>query len=464
MSNLLVISPDTQLYEAIRGAGEGIGGCECRWLARSVPEFEEIADADPSVIVAQLGDSAPSGLFIPQLVEVCAEKSPPIPTIIVADQYQGPVFRDLLKLGARECLTRPLDVRRLRFLIESLSLSARVRPVERVFRTPLEQAKAYSSPAFGIVCEQAERVAGKNTPLLLTGETGVGKTHLARLIHSSSPRVTEPFVSVNCGAIPENLAESELFGHKRGAFTGATDNYEGRFAAAGNGTLLLDEVDSLSPLLQIKLLRVLDERVYEPVGSTQSQKIKARLIAATNCPLEKAVADGTFRQDLFHRLSVIQLQIPPLRERKQEIRMLVVEWIKQHNTGKGKASIDVAEEIWPVLEEYAWPGNIRELGNALEYATTFMQGGTLRPTDLPHFLQNGLPHAPLLFARAENTGIALGNRTFQSEDGLLNARRRGEREELMEVFQNCGFNKTIAARMLGISRAALYKRLQVLGM
>jgi transcriptional regulator with PAS, ATPase and Fis domain len=307
------------------------------------------------------------------------------------------------------------------------------------------------------------QVAAKSGPVLLTGETGVGKTFMARQIHESSLRAKRPFVALNCGAISENLAESELFGHRKGAFTGAAEDYEGHIAAASDGTLLLDEIDLLTPAVQAKLLRVLDDRTYEPVGSVLERRFESRLIAATNRPLEQAVAEGTFRKDLLYRIRVVELKIPPLRERQKELRQLTMRFVQQLCERDQTAVPDLPEGTWNRLQQHDWPGNLRELRNALEHAMMFMRDGVLRPVDLP----------PLETPETSRSGSAVVVRSrarvdkrIASEGGspLRDVRKQGERRLLLETLDRCNFNKAHAARELGISRNGLYKRLRVLGL
>ena len=232
------------------------------------------------------------------------------------------------------------------------------------------------------IMEQVKRIAPRETTILLTGETGTGKTQLARLIHQLSGRRAEPFLVVDCGALSATLIESEMFGHQKGAFTGASCNRAGKFAAVGRGTLFLDEVNSLSPQLQGKLLRALDERVFEPLGSNKTRAVKARIIAAANVPLEQAVQEGEFRQDLYYRLNVVSFNLAPLRERPGLIQLLANQMLVEFAARSHRIIRGITTEAMQVLLEYPWPGNIRELRNIMERAVLFATGPYIQKCDV----------------------------------------------------------------------------------
>jgi transcriptional regulator with PAS, ATPase and Fis domain len=278
----------------------------------------------------------------------------------------------------------------------------------------------------------------------LAGETGTGKTRLARSIHELSPRRADPFVVVNCGALAANLIESEMFGHVKGAFTGADRDRIGKFTDARDGTLVLDEIDSLPLSSQAKLLRAVEERVFEPVGSNKSQPMRARLIAASNRQLDKEVEAGRFRSDLYYRLNVVQFYLPPLRERRSEISNLIAGFITEFTARNGRPAQGFAEEALHAIEAYDWPGNIRELRNVIERAVALCPGGEIRLRDLPEAIGRAA-------ARSTSTCSAA------VKDPASAAR-------IVEALEKHGNNRLRAAVELGISRMTLYKKLHAFGL
>ena len=306
------------------------------------------------------------------------------------------------------------------------------------------------SPAMERVFRLVENLEQSEATVLLTGESGTGKEVLSRAIHSHSPRRGGPFVAVNCGALPGELLESELFGHVRGAFTGAVRERAGRFEVAAGGTLFLDEVADLPLHLQVKLLRVLQERTFERVGESQSRRTDARIVAATNVDLRRAVQEGRFREDLFYRLRVVPIEIPPMRDRREDIEPLATYLLARVAARQGRA-LRFSPDALRALLDYAWPGNVRELENALEYAVAVCKGQTILPEDLPMELQQpGLgvvvpPAAPPPSASA-GSGPRLGQETLAR---ALEAHR---------------WRRVETAQALGISRATLWRRMREAGL
>jgi DNA-binding NtrC family response regulator len=291
-----------------------------------------------------------------------------------------------------------------------------------------------------------DKVAETDSTILIFGESGTGKELVAREIHVKSCRAEGPFVSINCGALPETLLESELFGHVRGSFTGAVRDKEGLFAVAKGGTFFLDEVGETSPTIQVKLLRVLQEREIIPVGGTKPVKVDVRLIAATNADLERDVETGKFRPDLFYRLNVIPIHMPPLRERKDDIALLVEHFLKIYCEGASRPIKTVSPEAFDVLMKYDWPGNVRELENAVERAVILQEGRVITPEDLPEKLRSKT------YGRSESV-VSVTNLTL---DQL-------EKEYLLKVLEGTGWHKKRAASILGINASTLYRKLQRYG-
>jgi two-component system response regulator HydG len=291
-----------------------------------------------------------------------------------------------------------------------------------------------------------DKVAETDSTILISGESGTGKELIAREIHLKSGRADGPFVSINCGALPETLLESELFGHVRGSFTGAVRDKDGLFAVAKSGTFFLDEVGETSPTIQVKLLRVLQEREIIPVGGVKSIKVDVRLIAATNADLEKDVETGKFRADLFYRLNVIPLRVPPLRERKDDIPLLVEHFLKAHSETSGKPMKTISAEAFDVLMRYSWPGNVRELENAIERAVILQEGRVIMLEDLPEKPRS----------RGGDRSESVVSVTNLTLDQL-------EKEYLLKVLQETGWHKKRAASILGINASTLYRKLQRYG-
>jgi transcriptional regulator with PAS, ATPase and Fis domain len=293
------------------------------------------------------------------------------------------------------------------------------------------------SPLMLAVFRDASLVAPSDSRILITGESGVGKEVVADVIHGWSPRANGPIVKVNCAAIPENLLESELFGHEKGSFTGAVNQRIGRFEEAGKGTLLLDEIAELSPGLQAKLLRVTQDGVFQRVGSNANRTTQVRLLAATNRNLEKEVESGRFREDLFYRLNVMEIYVPALRERPEDILPMASQFMAEFSDRRARFSPAVAG----CLEKYKWPGNVRELRNAMERAAMLCHGEMIMPEHLPARIRQSEPET----AAPPST----------SDSRLENV----ERHAILQALRECHFNRTETARALGISRRALLYKL-----
>lgn len=319
------------------------------------------------------------------------------------------------------------------------------------FNNTLSDPLVGNSARMRIVRALIARLANSNSTVLITGESGTGKELAARAIHELSPRQNGCFVPVNCGAIPEELLESELFGHVRGAFTGAVNARQGRFQFAHSGTLFLDEIAEMSAKLQVKLLRVLQERQFEPVGSDTTVQVDVRVVAATNRDLRVAVRERKFREDLFYRLNVLPLELPPLREREGDIALLIGHFLSLHARRRGKAAVQVDSEAMAIMERYSWPGNVREVENLVERLVVLTENGTVRPSDLPDYvIHNARPHHQTsVQVSLPSEGVDLDSVLERIENGFI--------QQALERSQG---NKTLAAELLNLNRTTFIERLR----
>ena len=358
---------------------------------------------------------------------------------------------EAMKAGASDYVLKPFSLSEMRMVIrKELDVHA-LREENRSLREALGKRYAHPnvvarSTKMQEVLAIVERVAPTNSTVLLGGESGVGKDLVARAIHEKSRRASGPFIKINSSAIPENLLESELFGYERGAFTGATASKPGKFELADKGTLFLDEIGDVPPAIQVKLLRVLQEREFERLGGTRTVKVDVRLIAATNRDLREALEQGTFREDLYYRLNVVPIDIAPLRQRKEDIPDLVNLFISRFAGDSGKPVKSIAPEAMQILVNYHWPGNVRELQNIIERACALAKGPVLEAADI---------HLDLRPAKAAN-----GTSGFLPEGMTL---EHWEDEMIQEALRRAHGNKSQAARLLGLSRNALRYRLSKIG-
>ena len=360
-----------------------------------------------------------------------------------------------MKEGAYDYLTKPIDLDELLLMVQRIEKEV---GLDRENRALKEQLREKFKVDFIISTSRrleealnlAGRVAQSQATVLILGESGTGKELIARAIHYSSPRADKPFVKVNCATLPENLLESELFGHEKGAFTGAAARRVGRFEQADQGSIFLDEIGDLSPSLQMKLLRVLQEKEFERVGSNQTIKSDVRVIAATNRNLEESIKKGAFREDLYYRLNVVTISLPPLRERKEDIPLLVEHFLEKYNRENKKAVTSLSKEAKDLLLQYDYPGNVRELENFIERAVVLCRGDTLTVQDLPLNLRQSKAEAAL--------GGARGGRN------LPEALEEIERQWIVRALERSGGVQTKAAEELGISERVLRYKMKKYGL
>ncbi len=351
-----------------------------------------------------------------------------------------------MKMGALDYLTKPIDLDELLVILQKALERSKLVQENRELRQQLQErytfdSIVYGSPKMEEVMGLVSRVAPSSATVLITGESGTGKELIANAIHHASPRSRQPLVKVNCAALPEPLLESELFGHEKGAFTGALQRRIGRFEEADGGTIFLDEIGDLTPSTQVKLLRILQEREFQRLGSNVSLKTDVRVLTATHRDLEEAMRKGLIREDLYYRLNVISIHLPPLRDRREDIPLLIDHFLKKFSKKDQKTISDISKEARHVLLRYSYPGNIRELENLIERAVVLCRGEIITTRDLPFHLLEG---------RSEKTeGLS------PKEKGLIDTLEEVEKDMILKALQEHGGVQTKAAESLGISERVL---------
>ncbi len=361
--------------------------------------------------------------------------------------------------GAFHFLTKPFNVEELMSLLDKALAHKNLEQENKQLRSELGTRYQFNqiigeSEGIKQCLSLVERVAESDSTVLVMGESGTGKELIARAIHYNSPRAKNPFIAINCGAIPAELLESELFGHVKGAFTGAISNRIGRFEMADEGTLFLDEIGDLDPSMQVKILRALQERVFEPVGATKSVKVNVRVIAATNVDLEKAVKECRFREDLYYRLNVIPITIPALRERKTDIPILLQHFMQQHNKNKPKVLSGFSPDSMKCLVNYGWPGNIRELENLIERLSILKGFGMVEVSDLPpKYRSTAASFAETGSVEIPESGLDFNTAVDQFENALI-----------LKALEKTGWNKNQAALLLRLNRTTLVEKMKKKGL
>jgi len=389
-----------------------------------------------------------------QVLQAVKGINPEIDVVIITAYGTIDMAVDAMKAGALDYITKPVEFEELLLLVDRVSERRTLIKENEILREQLGEKGVttdriiYRSEKMSVLINMAGRVAASRATVLLQGESGTGKELLARLIHQLSPRASKRIIAVNCGALHENLLESELFGHEKGAFTGATARRIGRFEEADGGTLFLDEIGELSPQVQVKLLRFLQEHEFQRLGGNQTFRTDVRVISATNSDLEQRVKEGAFREDLFYRLNVVLMSLPPLRERREDIPPLIDHFLKKYAEENGREIEGLTSEAQDVLLKYDYPGNVRELENIIERAVVIAREDVISMEDLPF---------------SESMGETTERR--KAEEGLL----RGSIEELeqkliVEAMEKAGDHQSRAADLLGISERMLRYKLKKYGL
>ena len=456
-THVLVVD-DEELY---RNALERILGRAGHQVhtARNASEALGIVSSEPIDLV--LCDVKMPGINGIELVRQLREVEPDLPSIVVTGYGSAESSVDALRAGAFWYLEKPFEQAHLdviRRLVEQAIEHGRLKSENRALHTQLRSKYKFDniighSGALQRVLEVVEKVADSNSTVLLTGESGTGKELIARALHYNSRRENEPLISVNCGAIPEELLESELFGHVKGAFTNAHENRKGRFAAADGGTMFLDEIGDMSMNLQVKLLRVLQERTFEPVGSSKTVKVNVRVVAATNQDLRLAIQERRFREDLYFRLNVLPIEVPPLRERREDVPLLVNHFLDVFNQSRQSAVESISASAMQRLIAYAWPGNIRELENLIERMVLLTTSNELDEADLPAELLAQSPAGATVAPEVPPTGLSMPQVLKDIETDMIH--------QALELSHN---NKNQAAKLLGLHRTTLLEKMKKRGL
>jgi DNA-binding NtrC family response regulator len=410
--------------------------------------LEKVTSFRPAIVITDMVMPRMDGLA---LLRALPQTGADVTTLLLTAQGTVETAVEAMKEGAYDYLTKPVDIQRLKILLDKIVERLETLREVKSLRRQLREQGAFgsligNSPEMRKIYQVVEQAAPTAASVLITGESGTGKELVAQTIHQLSPRATFPFIAINCAAIPETLLESEIFGHEKGAFTGAADRRQGCFELADRGTLFLDEIGEMTPATQVKLLRVLQERRFRRLGGRIEQSVDVRVIAATNIDPVEAVAKGTLREDLYYRLNVFAFRLPTLRERKEDLPLLVQAFINEFNTRNQKAIAGLDQQAMRIIEHYNWPGNVRELRNVIERATILAPGPFIEAKHLPPVLAEEpvVPSQPQL-------ELAPGTTVEEAERRLI-----------MMTLAHTRDNKTRAAEILGISLKTLHNKLNKL--
>jgi DNA-binding NtrC family response regulator len=444
---VLVVDDDSLMKDFLK---EALGRSDYSVDLASTGEeaLEKIKDKDYDIILSDIRMPSMSGM---ELLKVTREYVPDAKVVMMTAYGTVENAVEAMKLGAFDYVMKPFSADEIELVLKRAFEHKRLILENRLLRSELAGKYRFEnivgkSPQMQKIFELVEVVADSKATVLITGESGTGKELIAKAIHYNSSRKEGPFIKINCAAFPDGLVESELFGHEKGAFTGAIRKSEGRFELADGGTLLLDEVSEISPGLQAKLLRVLQEREFERVGSGQTIQVDVRIISTSNKNLREQIEKGKFREDLFYRLNVIPMHISPLRERKEDIPILAEHFLKKYNLENNRSIEGISQKVYEMFSEYPWTGNVRELENYIERAVVTSKGKVLTPSDFPK---------EIAFGKADLApgAIGVGCSIYEAEKRLI-----------LGTLEAEGGNRTKTAEILGISTRTLRNKLQEYGL
>ena len=469
MSKLLLIDDETDVQYSFRRIFDS-PEIELNTASSGEEGLKIIPKFKPDLVIMDVRMGGITGL---ETLRRIRQVEPKLLVILMTAYGTTQTAIEAMKLGAYDYLLKPFDVPKLKEIVSNALKAARDMN-QVVSYQPLLEKEDYELGIVGRsepmqqVFKLIGQLAASDATALISGESGTGKELIARAIYHHSNRNQQPFLAVNCAAIPEQLLESELFGHERGAFTGATLQRVGKFEQCNHGTLFLDEIGDMTPATQTKILRVLQSGTFERVGGNVPIEVDVRIIAATNKPLEQAVAARQFREDLFYRLNVVRVYAPPLRERREDIRLLVNYFLKTFAKDQGKTPKSIAPSVLRALEKYHWPGNVRELENVVRRALVVAKGDAILLSDLPaEITGQGLPAGTALPIPVTGDGapsdlVAIARQLFQwaRKDPKLKVIPAVERELVIQALKETQGNQVHAAKLLGITRATLRKRIE----
>ena len=452
METILIID-DEKNYLVILEALLAPEGYEIITEDNSINALRLIREADLDLVITDMKMPGMDGMV---LLDEVKKIDPELPVIIMTAYGTIEMAVEAMKKRAYDYITKPFRNEELKLTIKKALELYRLKKENRLLSEALSDRYKYgniigkSDPMLKIF-EMIGKVAQSRASVMITGPSGTGKELIAKAIHYNSPRKNRPFISINCGALTETLLESELFGHERGAFTGAVTMKKGRFELADEGTLFLDEVGDMPPSLQVKLLRVLQEMEFERVGGTKTIKVDVRILTASNRKLKEDIESGIFREDLFYRLNVVQIEVPPLKDRIEDIPLLVAHFIEKFQPAR-KRNIELAPEVWKVLYSYHWPGNIRELENTIERSLVMSSDETIILGDLPDYL-----------VKKEEEKIDL-DKIVPRNLTLAEALEQIEGKLIVRALKSTNNVQSKAAEMLGISRHVMHYKMKKYGM